>query len=85
MPDANARSAGASAPSGFQTVWGHTPTVKNAAQSGQLDSIISGMNAGDADKFRKVLSDPNAANRMLSSPQAQKLLQMLSNPPKGGK
>ena len=59
--------------------------LKNAAQSGQLDSIISGMNAGDADKFRKVLSDPNAANRMLSSPQAQKLLQMLSNPPKGGK
>ena len=66
--------------------FGVTPQqLKNAAQSGQLDSIISGMNAGDADKFRKVLSDPNAANRMLSSPQAQKLLQMLSNPPKGGK
>ena len=65
---------------------GVTPQqLKNAAQSGQLDSIISGMNAGDADKFRKVLSAPNAANRMLSSPQAQKLLQMLSNPPKGGK
>ena len=65
---------------------GVTPQqLKNAAQSGQLDSIISGMNAGDADKFRKVLSDPNAANRMLSSPQVQKLLQMLSNPPKGGK
>ena len=65
---------------------GVTPQqLKNAAQSGQLDSIISSMNAGDADKFRKVLSDPNAANRMLSSPQAQKLLQMLSNPPKGGK
>ena len=65
---------------------GVTPQqLKNAAQSGQLDSIISGMNAADADKFRKVLSDPNAANRMLSSPQAQKLLQMLSNPPKGGK
>ena len=65
---------------------GVTPQqLKNAAQSGQLDSIITGMNAGDADKFRKVLSDPNAANRMLSSPQAQKLLQMLSNPPKGGK
>lgn len=65
---------------------GVTPQqLKNAAQSGQLDSIISGMNAGDSDKFRKVLSDPNAANRMLSSPQAQKLLQMLSNPPKGGK
>ena len=65
---------------------GVTPQqLKNAAQSGQLDSIISGMNAGDADKFRKVLSDPNSANRMLSSPQAQKLLQMLSNPPKGGK
>ena len=28
--------------------------LKNAAQSGQLDSLIGGMNAGDAAKFRQI-------------------------------
>ena len=59
--------------------------LKNAAQSGQLDSLISGMNAGHAAKFRQVLSDKDAANKLLSTPQAQKLLAILLGPQKGGK
>lgn len=59
--------------------------LKNAAQSGQLDSLIGGMNAGDAAKFRQVLSDKDAANKLLSTPQAQKLLEILRGPQKGGK
>lgn len=59
--------------------------LKNAAQSGNLDRIVGGMNAGDAEQFRRVLSDPNAANKLLSTPQAQKLLQMLQGNQKGGK
>ena len=59
--------------------------LKNAAQSGQLDSLIGGMNAGDAAKFRQVLSDKDAANKLLSTPQAQKLLEILLGPRKGGK
>ena len=58
---------------------------KNAAQSGNLDRSVGGMNAGDADQFRRVLSDPAAANKLLSTPQAQKLLQMLQDQQKGGK
>ena len=42
------------------------------------------MNAGDAAQFEKVLSDKDAANKLLSTPQAQKLLQMLSGQQKGG-
>ncbi len=59
--------------------------LKNAAQSGNLDRIVGGMNAGDAEQFRRVLSDPAAANKLLSTPQAQKLLQMLQGQQKGGK
>ena len=59
--------------------------LKNAAQSGQLDSLIGGMNAGDAAKFRQVLSDKDAANKLLSTPQAQKLLGIRLGPQKGGK
>lgn len=59
--------------------------LKNAAQSGNLDRIVGGMNDGDAAQFRRVLSDPNAANKLLSTPQAQKLLQMLQGQQKGGK
>ena len=59
--------------------------LKNAAQSGQLDSLIGGMNAGDAAKFRQVLSDKDAANKLLSTPQAQKLLEIQLGPQKGGK
>lgn len=58
--------------------------LKQAAQSGKLDRIIGGMNAGDAAQFEKVLSDKDAANKLLSTPQAQKLLQMLSGQQKGG-
>lgn len=59
--------------------------LKHAAQSGNLNRLIGGMNAGDAEQFRRVLSDPNAANKLLRTPQAQKLLQMLQGPQKGGK
>ena len=43
------------------------------------------MNAGDAAKFKQVLSDQHAADKLLSTPQAQKLLQMLLGKQKGGK
>ena len=59
--------------------------LKNAAQNGQLEQLVAGMNAGDASKFKQVLSDKDAANKLLSTPQAQKLLQMLMGPQKGGK
>ena len=55
---------------------GTTPeTLKNAAQNGDLSKVL-GQNASNA-TLQKVLSDPEAAKKMLSTPQAQKLLKML--------
>ena len=54
---------------------GTTPEqLKQAAQSGNLDRML-GQNEGAA--LQKVLKDPEAAKKLLSSPQAQKLFQML--------
>lgn len=64
---------------------GTTPdTLKQAAQSGELEKIVGGMNTNDAEAFKRVLSDKDAANKLLSSAQAQTLIQMLLNS-KGGK
>ncbi len=48
--------------------------LKKAAESGQLDKVIG--NSQDASEFQRVLSDPEAAKKLLSSPQAQKLLEL---------
>ena len=37
--------------------------------------MLSGLSANDAAKLQHVLSDQDAANKLLSSPQAQALLQ----------
>lgn len=55
---------------------GTTPeALKNAAQNGDLSKVL-GQNESNA-ALQKVLSDPEAAKKMLSTPQAQKLLKML--------
>ena len=55
---------------------GTTPeALKNAAQNGDLSKVL-GQNESNA-TLQKVLSDPEAAKKMLSTPQAQKLLKML--------
>ncbi|MCH5354118.1 MAG: hypothetical protein J1E06_11740 [Acutalibacter sp.] len=54
---------------------GTTPEqLKQAAQNGSLSGLV-GQNEGAA--LQKVLNDPEAAKKLLSSPQAQKLFQML--------
>ncbi len=61
---------------------GTTPeALKKAAGDGTLSQLVSGASAGDSAAIEKVLSDPDAAKKLLATPQAQKLLQMLQ----GGK
>ena len=55
--------------------------LKQGAQSGNLSEILGNMNPNDAAKLQKVLNDQEAAKKLLSSPQAQQLIQKLS----GGK
>ena len=56
---------------------GTTPeALKQAAQNGDLSRMMGNMDQNQSAAMQKVLNDPEAAKKMLSSPQAQKLLQM---------
>lgn len=59
---------------------GTTPqALKNAAQNGELAQLLNGANSAESAATQRVLNDPEAAKKLLSTPQAQKLLQMLQN------
>ena len=48
--------------------------LKNSAQNGDLSKMLGNLNANDAKKLQQVLNDPDEANKLLSTPQAQALL-----------
>lgn len=48
--------------------------LKQQAENGTLQKMLNNLNANDAAKLQQVLSDKEAANRLLSTPQAQMLL-----------
>ena len=57
---------------------GTTPqALKEAAQRGDLSQLMGRSGSQQAAALQKVLSDPEAAKKLLSTPQAQKLLQLL--------
>ena len=61
---------------------GTTPEdLKTAAQNGDLSRMMGNMGAKESAAMQKVLSDPEAAKKLLSTPQAQALLNLLG----GGK
>ncbi len=51
--------------------------LKKAAQSGNIQKLISGMSPAQAAQLERILSDENAAKKLLSTPQAQALLRGL--------
>lgn len=51
--------------------------LKNAAQTGNLENLLGCLNPNDAQKIQKILSDKNATNKILSTPQAQSLIKKL--------
>lgn len=51
--------------------------VRSSAQSGDLSGVLNNMKPADAERLQKVLSDKNATEKLLSTPQAQKLLKTL--------
>ena len=57
---------------------GSTPVaLKEAAQNGNLNLVLGNVGQAEGEAVQKVLSDPDAAKKLLSSPQAQALLKML--------
>ncbi|MCI8360836.1 MAG: hypothetical protein HFE86_05830 [Clostridiales bacterium] len=53
--------------------------VEAALQSGSLDNILKNLKPSDSKKLQEVLSNKAAAQRLLSTPQAQMLLKKLMN------
>lgn len=59
---------------------GSTPeALKQAAQNGDLSQMLGKAGQAESAAMQKVLSDPEAAKKLLSSPQAQALLKMFQN------
>lgn len=48
--------------------------LKKGAQDGDLSKLLGNLSANDAKKFQQVLNDPQAANKLLNTPQAQELM-----------
>lgn len=51
--------------------------LKNAAQSGNIKNLLAQMPPSQAAQLERILSDENAAKKLLSTPQAQALLRGL--------
>lgn len=61
---------------------GSTPeALKEAAQNGDLNQVLGNIGQAEGEAVQKVLSDPDAAKKLLSSPQAQALLKLLQGKP----
>ncbi|MEG0691591.1 MAG: hypothetical protein RR444_00740 [Oscillospiraceae bacterium] len=48
--------------------------LKQTIDSGKLDDLVKKMNPRDAQKFQEILSNPQLAQQMLNTPQAQMLI-----------
>lgn len=51
--------------------------LKKSAQSGDIAKTLGNMDKKDAEKIKRVLSDKDAASKLLSTPKAQQLLKNL--------
>lgn len=52
-------------------------SLKDAAQKKDFSNVLTNLNPQDAQKLQRVLSDKDAASKILSTPQAQQLLKNL--------
>ena len=51
--------------------------LRSAAENGDLQNITGNANSPQAEQLRRVLPDPEAAKKLLSTPAAQKLFEAL--------
>ncbi len=48
--------------------------LKQSIDNGKLDNLVSKMKPEDAARFKEILNNPQLAQQMLNSPQAQMLI-----------
>ena len=51
--------------------------LKESAKSGNVSDVLKNLDPKDAKKIQNVVSDKNAANKLLSTPQAKALLKKI--------
>jgi len=49
--------------------------LRRAAESGEIDKLLSKLSKKDSEKLQAVLMDKDAAEKLLSTPQARQLLE----------
>jgi hypothetical protein len=52
--------------------------LKSELESGKFDNALSGMKGQDAERFKRVLKNPQLIEKMMSTPQAKALYEKLS-------
>lgn len=52
--------------------------LQQQAQNGDFSGLLGNMNPNDAAKLQQVLSDKNATQKLMSTPEAQELLRKLN-------
>lgn len=53
--------------------------LKKQLQEGRFDDAINGMSPADAQKFNRLMNDPQLAQKVLSTPQLQALYKKLTS------
>ncbi|MCH5297844.1 MAG: hypothetical protein J1E85_09260 [Ruminococcus sp.] len=53
-------------------------TIKEAAESGNVNDLLKNTNSESSEQIRSVLNDPQKAQKILNSPQAQAIIKMLN-------
>lgn len=51
--------------------------IKKAIETGNVKDMLNGLNPNDAKKVERALADKKTAEKLLSSPEAQKLINKL--------
>ena len=51
--------------------------LKNTLESGNLEDMLGSMRKEDADKLKKIMQDPSARKKLLSSPDAAKIIKKM--------
>ena len=51
--------------------------LKSTLESGNVDEMLGSMRREDADKLKKLMKDPAAKEKLLSSPEAAKIIKKM--------
>ena len=51
--------------------------LKSTLESGNVEDMLGSMRKEDADKLKKLIKDPTARDKLLSSPEAAKIIKKM--------